>query len=975
MSTTFRTNSSSAKLLKQKTQPNTKNEEKSDEDENIVDKIQKIEVVSCITKNCNSIKQKIHNFRSKFSITSSFLTVSIIYSVLLSLTLMIVHIYLFNEVFKFDFYLAIKEEYLDTLLTNVDDLNTDLSKIEIQAQFEDLKHIFLFARIFFDELNAGVLDDLSKKYPNISHQSETLYKNLERIYFEKNVKTIFTIPKKSAYENIDNRNYDSLAELAKIYYLYFPLVSYSAFVKNTFFNQSYLIAYEVDSNKNIIGDILYFNYPRSGDEEYITDNIFTPGNSFISPKINKTCNYNFDNNQNFSNENWFIEADCNFRSSCSPLNSINLFYSHLNYLRSGQVKKSTIITLQMYLPNKDYTRNFIIHIIFYIAQKDLKSYPYDYSVFILDSFPNKRKKKFSDNKSFIITQNDIIEIAVTDFDSEYFQYGLKDKNDFFYQNGISFADYDIDKFSQPNIYYLTTDNFNFDISYLTTIFLYSELFKLTEHTSVYDEDEEMHKLIINNKENIYKVCNNFDFFTYNKHIINNNIDCWDEQNLVYFGNTTHEKAYDDYNAYPYCLCLPLYCNKNNKKNLKNVTIVDEIILPNKCQNNFKYYKNNNNSNNFFQKAQQALTSIIKKDNTDKLESEYLKFIKNDYEIYSHLKFMIVSLIDNSAKKNAINYFFNGFSRLQQIFEIIMSCGVIAMFLFSLIYIFIHVNKISKVIYDFKEKFRNSLVNFAEKTKTANNNKTNNKNNNNNYEAVANDSFEKNEDEIYENQNNILEYLFKVYCKYNNLSENQLSEIFKENVCKQKIDIKISLLKENNELFYLLYMLGLSAPRIILNIKMNHNFFANAKLNQNYLKTVSKSLSKANKEKILLSQGIIFELLSTNIIHDFGLVTNLNYNYITNFSRNKNNEIQNFFIENVTENIDQEENTSNKNNAKIIMKGKNPIMAELEKSFQSDEYLNFKELNSAFDNFIVNTCYKYFEIINKENKSYSGFDFK
>ena len=228
----------------------------------------------------------------------------------------------------------------------------------------------------------------------------------------------------------------------------------------------------------------------------------------------------------------------------------------------------------------------------------------------------------------------------------------------------------------------------------------------------------MHKLIINDTKSIFNVCNSFDFYALHKQIINNNIDCWNDQNLVYFNknNDNNNKVYGEYNSYPFCVCIPLYCNKNNNKDLKSVKIVDEIILPNKCQNNFKYYKRNNNNNNFLQAAQKEISNLIKEDYMDKIEDEYLKFAKNDYEIFDNLKFMVISLIDNSAKKNTLYIFFEQFTHLQQIFELIMGFGMSGAFLFSLIYIVIHVTKISKTIYGYKEKFEKNIINFEEQNK-------------------------------------------------------------------------------------------------------------------------------------------------------------------------------------------------------------------------------------------------------------------
>ena len=64
---------------------------------------------------------------------------------------------------------------------------------------------------------------------------------------------------------IDSRN-DSLSELAKIYYYFYPIIASETNSVNTFINQTFLISYSVDDNNEKEGKELYFNFPRITDE-------------------------------------------------------------------------------------------------------------------------------------------------------------------------------------------------------------------------------------------------------------------------------------------------------------------------------------------------------------------------------------------------------------------------------------------------------------------------------------------------------------------------------------------------------------------------------------------------------------------------------------------------------------------------------------------------------------------------------------
>ena len=117
--------------------------------------------------------------------------------------------------------------------------------------------------------------------------------------------------------------------------------------------------------------------------------------------------------------------------------------------------------------------------------------------------------------------------------------------------------------------------------------------------------------------------------------------------------------------------------------------------------------------------------------------------------------------------------------------------------------------------------------------------------------------------------------------------------------------------------------------------MDYNFYINSKLNKNFLKSIGKN--KMNyKQQIMLTQSVIYELLSTEITFECGLITNLNFNYITNTDSNsrKDNCIRYSlfnFAEKELNNEDKyyliNEDYHNKKDVKIIWKEKNKMLEE------------------------------------------------
>ena len=194
--------------------------------------------------------------------------------------------------------------------------------------------------------------------------------------------------------------------------------------------------------------------------------------------------------------------------------------------------------------------------------------------------------------------------------------------------------------------------------------------------------------------------------------------------------------------------------------------------------------------------------------------------------------------------------------------------------------------------------------------------------------------------------------------------------------------------EENELFTFLKIISFYIPRFKLNVSMDYNFYINSKLNKNFLKLITKGQHQSN-QLILLTQSVIFELLSTENIENYGLITNFNFKYITNINVNikkENNSIKNSmfsFIEKETNENEFSYNNNemliegqnNKDNIKIIWKEKNKIFEEFENNFENDDYLKKDKINSAFNSYLINAYYKYIKKITFKNSSSLLFEDK
>ena len=253
---------------------------------------------------------------------------------------------------------------------------------------------------------------------------------------------------------------------------------------------------------------------------------------------------------------------------------------------------------------------------------------------------------------------------------------------------------------------------------------------------------------------------------------------------------------------------------------------------------------------------------------------------------------------------------------------------------------------------------------------------------NNYESfpllLNENNYEKNIEE-----NELIDDLYKIYSEFNKLSENDLLEEMEKRQ-KNKNLVKINILNKSNELFKLFVKLSMYIPQFKLDISIDYDFYKDSKLIQNFVKNYSKkSNNNEDKDQILYTKSILKELLSTELVNDYGFITNLNFNYITNINWNKRkdkkNYIQNAIFKKVEEMGKKKMNEDfyernivdnfNVENIKIVFKNKNLVMKKIEEKFEQDDYLNLSKLESSFNSTLINSFYNYTKkIITEETNS-------
>ena len=967
----------------------------------------KFQLFECMKRCFNKLIKQLNDCHSKFSLTFQVLLFSIPFSIFLYFTIFFANYFGYERMLKFDFYSTLKNEYLKYLVKDIDDAHIDIGISDIKAQFEEIDNLFFFQLYFNELISMGLLDDdpSVKIFPKISPNSEKDYKKFEFLQNENKMNNIYTIPRKECEEFIDNRP-DQLSEIGKVYYYMLPIISYDSFLKKSNINETFLIAYEFDkNNKNVVGEEFYFSFPKLKTHLDMTTN-FIPTISFLSPQIvrNKT-NFAQKKNNSFYEENWFIKQDYKFREIANNINNTILSFENLNYNYFGKLNRSNIFTLQNYFNTNG--KSYIINIIFFINKKELKDGNLDHSVFVFlnDTINMGEKEKYSDNNTYTIFKSNIQELVLSTKLNEFFYYGMHDINNSFFKYGVSFDSFDIQKLGEPIKYYISTEKINIDLRYFSTIYLFASLFNNLKFEEIKEEYKEIIQYQFEKNETILNnICSEFNFSLYIKYLTKENIDCFDHKTLLYYSDELINEniVFSEYLGKPNCVCLPLFCLKNYKKDkdLNNIEYIENITLPNECQNSYNAYLNSIEEG--FKSHTPEYDPVLKinyglnnlelfsNDIKDILEEEYFLFKNVKLNLFPGITLMVATTVDNLDLKRLICLFITFIDTIKAYYFLIILIGIFLAFLISNIVLYKNIKKISDVIFDYKNIHEN-FISQLEATSSAESKKEENKNNElskleierkktKNFENSALIKIDKENNDkrdikhiLFSNENTLLEELLKLFFQYYNIPKLQLVKMNRETISHLFFD-------EGNELFEFLKNISLYIPKFKLEVSFDYNFYNNTKLNQSYLKSLPKNI-KLNHQQVMLTQSVIFELLSTENIEDCGLITNLYFKYLTNinlFTKVEKNCIKNALFECLFPGeINGEENKDNINNdksliednnkvLKIIRREENKTLDELENNFENDDYIKKEKLIPCFDSFLVNVYYKYLRKLSLKN---------
>ena len=150
----------------------------------------------------------------------------------------------------------------------------------------------------------------------------------------------------------------------------------------------------------------------------------------------------------------------------------------------------------------------------------------------------------------------------------------------------------------------------------------------------------------------------------------------------------------------------------------------------------------------------------------------------------------------------------------------------------------------------------------------------------------------------DNENVLLDDLFTIFCKHYKLSRNDIEKFYSKQKHETKYQMKLKMMTEKNELFKLLTIFSIYAPIFRLNLTLDYKMYKYSKIIKKYDQYVSQVVN-IDKDQSRLTKNILYELLSTENISDYGLISNLNFKYISNIKAEiKENSIQNAMFINV-----------------------------------------------------------------------------
>ena len=935
-----------------------------------------------------SIKDFIFKLISKLSFLMQSMIFKIPIIVIILIGLCTFHIYLFELLYFGNYYFAIKNEYLYKMTKKVDEKLLELDTLEFQSSFDEVEEL-LFFNIYFKELiNMGLVDDNrtnnTEIFLPINSQTGSIYSSVNNINDRLGINNDYTISINDD-DNIFLRSNSSLCELAKIYFYLLPSTTLEQIKQNKYLNQSFLIIYEYKNNLDKIEDenYFYFAYPKSN-SIYINGNNFHPGNIKTNPQIFMSNKVNFNltskNERNFfDEENWFSKQDFLFRNNSNNINKSIISFEHLNYNHFGNINKTFITTLQSYIENNNKT--YIINLINFFHQNNYTEDTKSYSIFLLNNNTDIYKpliiEKYSNNDTFVISQYNITELSMSYILENYFHYGVKDIHNNYYDYGVSYDNFDLIKMSAPAIFYNTIVEFHSDVIFIATLFLFGRLFQLSNYNITKVEDEIIYEFY--NEDKINEICNNFNFELYIKVIVDFKINC---DNIDLYSNNTNNYYLNDYTdrIIPYCGCLALQCLNTSVYSIeeqyksKNFILSKKLKLPNKCVNNFLFYE--------YKKSNEKI-DLIKKIMNRFLYQEELNYITfNNIQLNSFpgISYLFSIAVDNTYLEDILRGLIYNLTITELYILGLILLWLITFLIVSILVTMYEAKRLTKLINNFNTKFDNYIYQLES---SGLNDNTKNISENNNLSKSEKDSllghnisrtksfkvfnslFQSNSNYINSDNNVLLNELFNMFCEFYKLDPEKVIKKQQEITEDSRKEIKTNIMKEKNELFELFIKLCSYESKINLNLE--YNLYIDNPLIKNFNNSLKNGkIKNPNEEKYTLD--VIYELLSTENIYDEGLVSNLNFGYISYLYLNESKAIKNALFNKIINydeknfNIKQRlKDDQRRSLIKLILKNKNVLYDELQKYYDLDE-IKFNKIESYFNQFLLSVYYKYIKKI-------------
>ena len=909
--------------------------------------------------------------------------------VVLGLSILL-HYICYEYIFHYDLYTGEKIYLLDKVLDKELNGQILLGTFEISNKFQDKISNIIFLRIYGQELISHYL--LSNyTFTEVSNFTETLYEDFNTPLID------FLINKDDAKSNIDEVTPGDpiyKCEFKKIQYYLIPLLcQYSEFMDNKIIG-SYLISYEFNPTNPMEATFInYFNFPVETRFNLNNAN-FSPNNFKLDPfVINEPPSANMTNG--YSEENWYYQKDYIFRQNCRTIfNKIS--FINLSIFRQGTFSTSIeeINQILFYTPNETDANGNIVRpsvpgiisfVIKYEKEAQLNN-AIDYSIFAVKNtsiLSNMEPMiKYSDNSTYVISQNSIVTIALSDLLTSYFTLGIKRNNYLFYSTGINFDTFDIDMFNQSEDYFTIQNFFKENLRVFSSMLFYSKFIQeqtfgqLLRDYLISSLEDDTYITRANDEEMIKTICDSFNFTQYKIEIdlykSDSSFNCFSEQQLYYYNkenNLTYRNS--SFFEYPSCECIPFYCINFAKSNIDSgdIEYVSQIKLPSKCTVSIdSYYKPDNS-----------------KENTSIESGKHYKFLKFHWiplQYIPEMSLLVVSIIDNEIYKTILEEFSDDVHSFQCYILLIHTCLIVVFIVATLIIVTIKLNKFTNIINQYMEKHQAFLFNIEEKDKNENEmgkeeeieeqggnqdeenslineneQKVSLENENNSLVDITVNKKNNKTEHIY-NDNILIDDLFNIYCTYYKLDPDKTILKSEKNQKINKYSTKVLIMKNQNDLFDILSSLSQNAPKFKFNLTIDFNLYFSSKLNIHFLKGLTK-FSNVDKKQVALTQGILFELLSTENVFDYGLILNLRFGFVDNLNKKKGDTIKKVMLQNYLY-----------GNYKLIGKKKDELLEFFEKNMESDDVFGTGMFESAFNFFLINVYYKYFDQIMKENDLYS-----